>query len=118
MRMSSSHLVSTSTLGTAHSRGVEQRMLSSGKMIVFIIILKCLEITMEGPMYFFEKKMGKKQTQELILESRSEKKKVYFWVLDHFPMTKPIHRSQEQPLRLQEDFLETHRRLGISHGGD
>ena len=44
--MSSSHLVSTSTLGTAQlvSMGVGQRMLSSGKMIVFIIILKCLEI--------------------------------------------------------------------------
>ena len=44
--MSSRHLVSTPTLGTAQlvSRGMGQRMLSSGKMIVFIIILKCLEI--------------------------------------------------------------------------
>ena len=64
--------------------------------------------------FFVEKKWAKKPTQELILESWSETKKVYFWVLDHFPMTKPIHRSQERPLRLQEDFLETHRRLGIS----
>ena len=46
MRMCSSHLVSTSTLGTAQSvsRGAGQRMLSSGKMIVFFIIIKCLEI--------------------------------------------------------------------------
>ena len=72
-----------------------------------LFILRTMEV--------LPKKTGqKKPTQELILESRSEKKKVYFWVLDHFPMTKPIHRSQERPLRLQEDFLETHRRLGIS----
>ena len=63
----------------------------------------------------FLKKTGqKKTTQDLILESRSEKKKVYLWVWDHFAMTRKIHRSQERPLRLQEDFLETHRRFGTS----
>jgi hypothetical protein len=39
---------------------------------------------MEGPVYFFEKPGQKKPSQELILESRSEKKKVYFWVFDHY----------------------------------
>ena len=61
------------------------------------------------------KKTGQKNTdQDLIFESRSENKKVYFWVLDHFPMTNQIHRSQERPLRLQEDSLETLTRNSVN----
>ena len=63
----------------------------------------------------FLKKTGQKKTdQDLIFESRSENKKVYFWVLDHFPMTNQIHRSQERPLRLQEDSLETLTRNSVN----
>jgi hypothetical protein len=70
--------------------------------------------TMEGPMYFFEKNLAKKTDQDLVFESWSENKKVYFWVLDHFPMTNQIHRSQERPLRLQEDSLETLTRNSVN----
>ena len=63
----------------------------------------------------FEKKTGqKKPAQDLIFKTRSNSKKVLFCVLYHFATPKQILRSQERPLRLQKDFLETHKRLGIS----
>ena len=66
-------------------------------------------------MIAFEKKTGqKKPAQDLIFKTRSKSKKVLFCVLDHFATPNQILRSQERPLRLQEDFLETDKRLGIS----
>ena len=63
----------------------------------------------------FKKKTGqKKPDQDLIFKTRSKSKKVLFCVLDHFATPNQILRSQECPLRLQEDFLETDKRLGIS----
>ena len=63
----------------------------------------------------FKKKTGqKKPDQDLIFKTRSKSKKVLFCVLDHFATPNQILRSQERPLRLQKDFLETDKRLGIS----
>ena len=63
----------------------------------------------------FKKKTGQKKTdQDLIFKTRSKSKKVLSCVLYHFATPNQILRSQERPLRLQEDFLETHKRLGIS----
>ena len=64
---------------------------------------------------FSTKKTGQKKTdQDLIFKTRSKSKKVLFCVLDHFATPNQILRSQERPLRLQKDFLETDKRLGIS----
>jgi hypothetical protein len=64
--------------------------------------------------YFQQKNWAKKTDQDLIFKTQSKSKKVLFCVLYHFATPKQILRSQERLLRLQDDFLETDKRLGIS----
>merc|ERR1719318_1465107 len=70
---------------------------------------------MIGFSVFSKKKLGqKKPDQDLIFKTRSKSKKVLSCVLYHSATPNQILRSQERPPRLQEDPLETHKRLGTS----